>query len=361
MTHPVNPNAGPLDPSRPFRLFERPDRHHHPLYVITPIFDPQRWRSRWRLYQDFADMCRNAGAQVELRTIEVAFGDRDHVITSPDNPHHIQVRSSAELWMKENLINLAVQRLPADWKYVAWVDADVLFARPDWGDETVHALQHYKFVQMWSQLKDLNPDCELLGDSLLPSFMDNYVSGRHEELARSRPTHRAGCECPCCSNPYYPEYPPYGAGYPGAPGLAWACTREAWDAVGGLIDTSIWAADWYIAHALVGRAAEVLRPGYSQAYKDHVLAWQERAERYIRRNVGVVKGLCLHYWHGPKSNRLYNTRDKILIDHQFDPVQDLIRDHQGLYKLVDHGDERSMKLRDGIRAYFRQRNEDALT
>jgi hypothetical protein len=339
----MNPNAGPLNPDRSFRQFERADRHHHPLYVITPIFNSHRWRSRWKLYEDFSDMCKNAGGQVVLYTIEVAFGDRDHVITNSSDPHHIQLRSGAELWMKENLINLAVQRLPANWKYVAWVDADTLFARPDWGDETVQQLQRYKFVQMWSELKNLDFQGGLVSGGINPGFMENYMNGRLDN-----PDH--------CG-----DYPPYPSEFPGSPGLAWACTREAWDQVGGLIDTAIWSADWYTAHALIGRVQEVLSPRYHSGYQNHVLAWQERAEKYIRRNVGVVKGLALHYWHGPTVNRQYGIRDRILIDHQFDPVKDLMKDHQGLYKLVDHGDERSMKLRDGIRAYFRQRNEDALT
>lgn len=345
------PRANPPAPSRqllidrPHRLFERPDRHNHPLYVVTPIFNPIRWRSRWRLYEDFKDMVVNAGHQAQLVTIEVAFGDRDFVVTTPNDPFNIQLRSdwpSTDLWIKENLINLAVSRLPADWKYVAWVDSDVLFARPDWADETVHQLQYYSFVQMWSQYQDLNSDGELIGTA--NGFMDNYVSGRYDFTK------------PPAAGYYYPYGKP---GYPGAPGLAWACRRDAWDAVGGLIDTAILGAcDYYTVFALIGGVQRVIRKGYHKNFLDAMMSWQERAERLIRRNVGVVKGLALHYPHGPKKFRRYATRDQILIDCQFDPTHDLKRDRQGVYHLVDHGTLRDIKLRDGIRAYFRQRNED---
>jgi hypothetical protein len=86
--------------------------------------------------------------------------------------------------------------------------------------------------------------------------------------------------------------------------------------------------------------------------------WEARSERHIRRNVGVVKGLALHHWHGPKTNRRYGTRDKVLVDNQFNPDADLKRDWQGLYQLSDQHAPKSIKLRDGLRAYFRQRNED---
>ena len=67
------------------------------------------------------------------------------------------MRTRDELRHKENLINLGVARLPADWKYVAWVDADVQFARPDIVTETIQQLQHFGVVQMFSQATDLDP------------------------------------------------------------------------------------------------------------------------------------------------------------------------------------------------------------
>jgi hypothetical protein len=347
-----NPPAKSSDQliDRPWRLFERPDRHNQPLYVICPIFNPVRWRTRWALYEDFKDMVQNSGPQAILVTIEVAFGDRDFVVTTPDNPFNIQLRSSTTLWLKENLINIAVSRLPADWSRVAWVDGDVLFTRSDWADQASHLLCHYKFLQLWSQYQDLNSDGEMIGTAR--SFMDQYVSGDHE-----KPEHK----CPPCPPPEYPTYPYYPArpGYPGAPGLAWACTREAWEAVGGLIDVAILgASDFYMAWALVGGVEKAIRPGYHPNFKHALMTWQDRAERYIRRNVGVMKGLALHYPHGPKAARKYATRDQILVDCQYDPYTDLQKDSQGLYSLVDHGTLRDIKLRDGIRSYLMSRRED---
>src|SRR4051812_39160506 len=127
-------------------MFERPDHVHEPLYVVTSVFNAIRYRSRWRLYQDFERMVENSGAI--LFTCEVAFGDRDFAVTQPDNPQHLQLRTATELWHKEKSLNLLVERLPSDWAYVSFVDADVVFARGDWANETIHALQHYDVVQM---------------------------------------------------------------------------------------------------------------------------------------------------------------------------------------------------------------------
>ncbi len=323
------------------RAFSRPDRLDHPLHVVTVIFNSPRYRSRWKLFEDFQAQVEHSGSI--LTVLEVAFGDRAFVVTQPDNPRHIQLRTWHELWLKENAINLAVQRLPRDWKKVAWVDADVLFARSDWADETKHALEHWPVVQMWSQLHDLNSNHELIGT--MRSFGDYWL--QHGP---------AGPKDPC---PHYPYY--LSRGYPGAPGLAWAMRREAWDALGGLIDCCILGAgDWYLAHALTGQAERVIRkdhPGLSRK----ILQWQDRAargrwqERPILGNLGVVKGAVMHYYHGDKKFRRYATREQILSRNKFDPDRDLKPDWQGLLQISDHVPQ----LRRDIQKYFHERREDA--
>ena len=77
-------------------------------------------------------------------------------------------------------------------------------------------------------------------------------------------------------------------------------------------------------------------------------------------NIGAVDGTLLHYWHGKKRLRGYNSREDILIEHAFDPRIDLHRDWQGLWQLADAGTARSLALRDKFRGYFRSRNEDSI-
>src|SRR4051812_48517285 len=101
-----------------------------------------RYRSRANLYRSFSKYVADSGA--ELFTVEAAFGERPFEVTRPDDEHHIQLRSSQVLWLKEACLNVAIARLShlrPNWAYVCWCDADVLFARPDWVSETVHTLQ----------------------------------------------------------------------------------------------------------------------------------------------------------------------------------------------------------------------------
>ena len=149
---------------------------HATLHVIAVISNPQRYETRYDLYNKFAKHVEDSGAR--LWTVETAFGDRPHEITASDHSQHIQLRTSTELWHKENMINIGISRLPANWEYVAWIDADVTFARPDWALETLHQLQHYKVVQMFSDCMDLSPDYRIVPDRAgehLPGMMHQYI------------------------------------------------------------------------------------------------------------------------------------------------------------------------------------------
>jgi hypothetical protein len=305
------------------------------------VSNPVRYASRYRLYRLFEKHVKDSGAV--LLTVELAFGERPFEVTEPCNPLHVQLRSGHELWHKENLINIGIGRLPADWRYVAWVDADIQFARADWVQETLHQLQHHAFVQMWSHAQDLGPNHEPINTHLGFAYCHNTGIPWSKS--------GAGYGARSASAPYHYWHP----------GYAWAARRDAIDATGGLIDWAVLgAADMHMAKCLVGRASEGTAPGIHPNYARRLNAWQETAERLIRRNLGHVPGLINHYWHGKKAQRFYWDRWKILVQNQFDPDIDLKRDWQGLYQLVDHGTPRSIGLRDGIRQYFKSRNEDSI-
>jgi hypothetical protein len=327
-------------------LFKRPDQVADPLYVVTVVFNSRRYRSRWRLWQDFDKRCAEAGAI--LYTVEVAFGAREFAITSADNPRHVQLRTDSELWLKEAAVNIGVSRLPPAARWIAYVDADSRPVRDDWANETVHALQHHAVVQMWSQYHCLDSNMELSTSS--HSFMTSYLNGW--------PTLPPGVPV---ADGYYPGVAagkPQGKQWPGPPGLAWAWRKDAWTRVGGLLDVCVMgSADWYMACGLIGQVdAHVVPAKFSPDYRAAIYDWQDRAKE-LRKDVGIVPGLWLHYWHGPMKKRGYATRNQVLINTQYSPTRDLKRDWQGLYSFTDRA---PIALRDGVRSYLASRDEDQL-
>jgi hypothetical protein len=317
------------------------------LHVMAVISNPQRFRTRYDLYQQFAQHMAASGAV--LWTVELAFGERSHAVTEAGNPRHLQLRTTHEYWHKESLINLGVQRLPADWQYLAWIDADVQFTRPDWAEETVHMLQHHPIVQLWTEAHDLTPAYEPLL--------------RHKSFAWSlhhvTPTPTADPYRLAYQSAYDTQTPTPHRWVPWHPGFAWAIRRDAFEHVGGLLDAAILgAADNHMAKALVGDAHYSIHPQVSPGYRQMVLEWAGRAAG-LKRDLGYVDGLLVHHWHGQKKARQYWNRWQILVQHQFDPRTDLKRDWQGLWQLVTDT-PRQWRLRDALRGYFSQRNEDSL-
>lgn len=325
-------------------MFHRPDKVNQPLYVITPVFNPQRYRTRWKLYKEFENYILS-NKQAHLITIECTFGEREESLVEQSSEFHtvIHVRTKHESWIKENLINRAIQELPEDWKYVAWIDADITFARPDWVGETIQQLQHYDVVQMFAHAADLGPNNEIVREytgfmycyknqsTVVPFDKKAYITpGKNGEPTKG----------------YW------------HPGFAWACTRGAIDNLGGLIDWGVLGGgDTFMAYGLTGLLNQRTMPRSLGKNGVRMLEiWSDRAEKFVKRNVGYIEGTILHYWHGSRKSRGYLDRGQILTSAKFDPELDMKRDWQGIYQLTD----RSIALRDNIRAYFRKRNEDSI-
>lgn len=316
------------------------------FYVIAVMTNPERFKTRPRLFKEFMARMEKYGAK--LYVVEGAFGGRDFEVTDPSNPRHIQVRTDSEIWHKENLINIGISRLPSSWQYVAWVDGDIDFVRPDWMEETVHELQHHPFVQMFEDAADLGPTHEIM--TVFKSFAACYKKG----LPAKKITAVKGGASVDNDCYYY-----YGKTSPGTywhPGYAWAATRDAINTVGGLLDIGIaGSGDHHMACCLIGDGKKSIPSKLHANYKKYVLAWEDRALR-LHKNIGYIKGTIYHYWHGKKRDRKYKDRWTILVDNNFNPSSDIHKDWQGLWELYPGHD----KLRDELRQYFQSRNEDSI-
>lgn len=295
------------------------------LYVITPYFNSQRYKSRKILYHNFKNYVL-ASKNAELVTVEVAFGDRPF---ETDDNEKIQLRTNTELWHKERSINLAINQLPDDWKYVAWVDGDLQFARPDWASETVQLLQHYKVIQMFSESINLSPSYEIIGNKR-PSFLYSYCNGEPTKGDYGKLSH---------------------------PGFAWAANRQAINELGGLFDTAILGSgDLHMARALTGDIKDVVYDKLSADYQESLNIWRDRCNQFIKGNIGYMPGLVSHFWHGKKVDRKYKDRWKILVENKYSPVTDIKPDSQGLWQFSGN----KPQLEYGIRNYFHSRNEDSI-
>lgn len=342
----------------------RPQADMSHFFCVTVISNPARYKRRYELYWHFKEMVEAAG--VKLITVEQAFGHRPFMVTEEGNPNHVRVRSHEELWIKENMINLGIQRgCQTDplAREVAWVDADCWAVTPgvDWFEETWHALQHYEFVQMWEYLINFGPQNQPISGPQM-SFMKTYAMNGYEVPDGKVVRHDLSGDIDVGDHwsAVAHNYDTPGLVGLGRPGLAWAANIDALNKVGGIIDFCIvGSGDWHMAHGLIGAMNQGGYEHKLSKYSEALLDWQEKAERWIKRDVGYVPVTVGHSFHGNKADRKYGYRGGILVKNEYNPHTDIKYDAQGLLQLETH-DPRQIRLRDQIRGYFKGRNEDSV-
>lgn len=310
-------------------------RSDNTLHVVTVISNTERYHSRYRLAREFIERMR-CTPNVQLHVVEAAFGDRAHEVTEGRDEGiveggDLQLRVNTNAWIKENMINLGVRALlPRDWRYLAWVDADIEFRDPQWAQETLHQLQHFHVVQPWQHCADLGHH----GSIMQTHTSFGYLLQSGARLQR------------WTDEPY--KY--------GHSGFAWACTRTFFEQVGGLIDfCPLGSADHHMAWSMIGQQQYSVHRKMAPSFHRRVVDWQQRAMRITHGDVGFCVGRIEHNFHGPKGRRYYRERWQILIDHGFDPDKDLMHDAQGCIHIAG-----KPNLEAAIRKYNRSRHEDSI-
>ena len=304
----------------------KPLTNYSKLYVIAVVSNPSRFERRYKLFNDFCERMK-LEKQVVLVTIELQQGARPFMTNS-----QIKLRTEYELWYKENLINICVRHLPHDWEYMAWIDADIEFQNKNWVSETIHQLQTYKVVQLFSHCIDLGIKDETL----------------HVHTGFAYTYYNSGIDSN--ENKKYGNYAHVG--------YAWAITKDAYNKIGGLMDFPILgSADNHQAYAFIGSIDLSLNKKLHNNYILLCKIFQNKCEKHIKKSIGYVHGTIMHHFHGNKVDRKYQSRWNILVNNTFDPLVDIVKDCYGLWQLEDD----KIKLRDDIIRYFRERNEDCNT
>lgn len=308
------------------------------LDVVVPMTNPLRWKVREKQFAAFVKHMKESG--VRLTLVECAFGDRPHMFSDIDGINFVGVRSRTLCWNKENLINIGIAHLRPDWEYVCWPDADIVFRDPQWASETVHALQHYGVVQNWSEAVSMGPDGQAL--DLFHSFCKRLSRGDTVFKSDNAKWDKDGGSYP------YPH-----------PGYSWSATRDVIERVGGLFELGVsGSGDHHMAYGLCGKIAQsvpqMVRDRCPSLLK-HMQVWEKRAVHHVNENLGYVRGVIEHSFHGRPVDRKYWSRWSIFTDNGFDPDTDLKRNSHGVIELAGN----KPGLRRDIDNYMRSRAEDS--
>lgn len=327
------------------------------LHVICVYSNNRGWKSRERLLYRFISHMLDSG--VSLTIVEHVIGERSFALQADDpafqHTQLFQVRGSdrQENWLKEGLIRYGRQRLPDSARYIAQIDADVFFQRPDWPRATIDMLQIHRVGQPWSYSVDLGPDENPVEDEngriMDRSFCAAWAAG---DIRVTPNDYGVGQPTPSWMlkggqrRDWRQHY-----------GYAWAFRADVYDAIGGLPDWLVTGAADYISAMAFAGLLKTSDTYTSPSCTRRLQQFAMLCDQHVRQDIGVVTGMLSHGFHGPKRKRFYLDRKDILREADFDPDLDLAYDRHGLPYLAR--DNRI--LRDGLRRLSVMRDEDANT
>lgn len=288
------------------------------LYVILPYFNYCGFKKRKSLFVDFVKRIQ------KLQGIKIIIAENGKSLPKLNVHKHFKFKVEHKIWIKENLINMATNLLPKNWKYMAWIDADITFLNTNWVNDTIKSLRTYDVVQLFQTAVNLGPNGE--------SFkIDKSFGYMHDK-----------------SGTPYVKSDKYGFWHPG---YAWAIRREAWDKMGGLIDWAILgSADRHMALAWIGRVMTSCPGNIHENYKALLQEYEIMCRGF---KLSCIDGTILHHWHGSLENRKYRERWDILTKNKFDPLIDLVTS-KSCVSLSESG----LRLEKDIMDYFSERKED---
>jgi hypothetical protein len=310
------------------------------LWGLTTYFNPERYESRLHNYHAFRRRSRAQG--LPLVTVELRTGDLGaELVADRDAEVLVQRTSTAVLWHKERLLNIALDSLPRECRYVCWLDADVLFEDDDWVQRSIRALTRHSVIQPFENV-------------VKPPRGAEPTEPRHTRLGwwARRVIFTKRYAVSFCSR-YRPGRPRFA----GTTGYAWCARRAVLDRHRFYDRCILGGADRELALAFVLPTCEVpereLRIRHHRL-RDHIARWHDEVYGDVRGDVSFLPGTILHLWHGDPRNRGYIDRHSILERHDFDPERHIVIDAGGCWCWGEGTDA----LAADVRTYFASRRED---
>lgn len=300
-------------------------KSHPEAVIISCFFNPQKSEYRRKAFMKFYESIKHTN----FRIIECVIGDDEPEFSHLRNVSVIRTKNL--LWHKESLLNKIVSTLPEEYKFVFWVDADVIFDNENWIVEGVQELHFNRIIQPFEWCIHLQKDMDK------PDFdfenhkkfsMDKDL--RHPDMWRS-----------FCANYVYSKELSGRENYDihGHVGFAWGARREVLDEVPLFDKALVGGADHIIAHAAAGQIGHSCITKSFSDDLENVNRWSSKFYSVVQEKIGYVKGNLFHIWHGDLTKRSYLKRIQ-----DFTPKAKGITktDENGLYLTNNRDDENYM-------------------
>lgn len=325
------------------------------IHVIAVISNPCNYARRYILAKEFINRME-LEENVILYVVELTYGNQEYYLTDKNNKRHLQLNAQVPLWHKENMINIAIEKLlPPTWKAVAWIDADIEFENPHWALDALKVLNGTQdVIQLFSRVIDLDWENKPL--TIRPSYgsmkeeqkiinKNNLNKGEIvlKEIFKSVYIRREDIESGGHTDK---EISGMHSGY------AWACSRIAYEKMGKLFEIAITGSgDKYMADIFIGKNINTIK-NINTEFRKELSDFQKKAKGM---KLGYIPGIIKHNYHGKKEKRKYCERHMILFSNNYSPSNHIIRNEDGVLIPTETCPP---EIISGIFKYLSQRNED---
>lgn len=273
--------------------------------------------------------------------VELASSDEEAHLREGVGTTYIRVLQKDILWAKEKLLNYGISRLPKSCTKVCWADCDILWGRKDWAIATSIKLEDFAVVQPFATAIFMGPE----------ETPEHHGRFRPSVAFARYFVQNAESQSLIYSDDMLRSHP----------GYAWAARRDVLEKMGGLYDRAILGhGDLLMALAFSHKGdipdawSEHWDPGWSPMLKADVRAYQRKVAKVVQGRMVHVNGTIYHLWHGPRRNRDYFQRGKLLAD--FDPNIHLEESETGMWQWTR--DAKLKGLPERAIEYFKARKED---
>lgn len=292
-------------------------RTHSQAVIIACYYNPENNPYRLLAFQHWYKSIKH----LNHRIIELTIG-KDTKRQLPQSPYIYHQQADTLLWHKETLLNQLITILPREYKYVFWVDTDVIFTNLNWLTDSVAALASTAtIVQPFEYCIHLEKGQLAPTDLDVPLQRFNCMDPkrRHPRVWRSFAANHATLTTYSCD----PDYDKHGH-----VGFAWGARREVLDNCPLYDKALVGTADHIMAHAAAGHLNHhCILKAFGQSVTD-IHAWSCKFYRQTVGHLGYAPGDLYHIWHGDLKAREYLKRT-IEFDRLASEVKD--RDRNGNY------------------------------
>lgn len=306
------------------------------FWSLTSYFNSAGLASRLENYRRF-----RRRLALPLLTVELAYGDAAFALFQGDADILVRLRGGDVMWQKERLLNLALAHLPDSCRYVAWIDCDLAFARPDWPQLALHALERWQLVQLFEIVHYLRRD---LGERR-PEVAYAYAArgSMPAAVARGAPPMDLLADA---------DRKAFGST---SPGFAWAMPRETIERCRFFDSCIVGGGDRAMISAAYDADDHVIaRQRMTPAHADSYRAWAAGFREAVGGAIGSIPGDLFHYWHGSVEKRRMRERYAEIEPFGFDPASDIGLAESGAWRWTSEKPE----LHEVVRRQFFTRYED---